>query len=116
MSGCEKRKKKQKIEEFNRSQVGALEKFISRKANESSQNENENDQPRNVGNEDSVNEEHNQRTNENNSENLNENNQDNDFVEECEVGPLNIYDPGNWDKVNQNVRDFIIRKRSNKNK
>ncbi|XP_012844442.1 PREDICTED: zinc finger MYM-type protein 5-like [Erythranthe guttata] len=41
-------------------------------------------------------------------ENLNGDDQDKDFHESCEVGPLNIYDPGNRAKVDHNLRNILV--------
>ncbi|KAL7173879.1 hypothetical protein ACSBR2_033189 [Camellia fascicularis] len=113
--GCEKRKKKQKLENFIQSQSRALDKFFgSKKQIESSC----------LVDEDLVIEELNQ-YNENDNEDLgveepieclNEN-ENEDLVNEepiesedfnVEYGPLNINDPSNWDKIDQNFRDLLV--------
>ncbi|XP_020253946.1 zinc finger MYM-type protein 1-like [Asparagus officinalis] len=135
MSGHDKRIKKQKIEEFNRSQAGALEKFItcSRNIYSNSVQDSvnvENEQPENQESEDLVNENLNENRNSieegeehedsNENRNLNENsnvneheenvNEHEDLVQEenLERRPSNINDPGNWKNIDQRLRDLLI--------
>ncbi|XP_020263218.1 zinc finger MYM-type protein 1-like [Asparagus officinalis] len=135
MSGHDKRIKKQKIEEFNRSQAGALENFItcSRNIYSNSVQDSvnvENEQPENQESEDLVNENLNENRNSieegeehedsNENRNLNENsnvneheenvNEHEDLVQEenLERRPSNINDPGNWKNIDQRLRDLLL--------
>ncbi|XP_020240896.1 zinc finger MYM-type protein 5-like [Asparagus officinalis] len=142
MSGHDKRIKKQKIEEFNRSQAGALEKFITCSRNtysnlvQDSVNV-ENEQPENQESEDLVNENLNENRNSieegeehedsNENRNLNENsnvneheenvNEHEDLVqqENLERRPSNINDPGNWKNIDQRLRDLLVERGPKRN-
>lgn len=69
--------------------------------NEEHKKENDNE-----NHEDLMSEEPNWCTTENDNENMNENDENEDSYRE--YGNLNIYDPGNWDKIDQNMRDLIV--------
>ncbi|TXG63391.1 hypothetical protein EZV62_010385 [Acer yangbiense] len=121
-SGAEKRKKKQRIEALVQSQVGSIDKFFSSTkqvetshvdlVNKEHENDNEDrDQFINVND----NEEPNQPINDNDHEGPNQhvNEEDNEDIPKVDLSqelvfPLNIDDPGNWDKIDQNVRDFLV--------
>ncbi|KAL7212006.1 hypothetical protein ACSBR2_014797 [Camellia fascicularis] len=113
--GYEKRKKKQKLKNFIQSQSGALDKFFGNKKQIESSC---------LVDEDLVIEELNQ-CNENDNEDLgveepieclNENDNEALVNEKAiesedfnvEYGPLNINDPSNWDKIDQNFRDLLV--------
>ncbi|XP_012847861.1 PREDICTED: zinc finger MYM-type protein 1-like [Erythranthe guttata] len=121
MCGNDKKKKKQKVEDFVQSMAGTIEKFITRgnntvssgsKSVENSMNtdfsvEAEFDLNIEEQHEDQVNEERDILVNEEPSQ-KNDENSNEDKQEGCEAGPLNIYDPGNWDKIDHNLRNILV--------
>ncbi|XP_024195635.1 zinc finger MYM-type protein 1-like [Rosa chinensis] len=126
MSGAKKRKKKQREEALIQSQARDIDKyFTSNKkakgeenqndhANEQhdqSMNENENEevvQPANVNELNDIEvEDPKQPENEEDDVNMIEDVQHEDLYQES-CFPLNIDDPGNWDKIDQNIRDFLV--------
>ena len=116
LSGCQKRKKKQKIDELIKSQAGDIDKFFrSKNQIESSgpsvvvedvENQDCGDSPDNEA-EELVDEEVIHDLNENSNGNRSDENR-NDVNEES--GPLDIHDPSNWDKVDQKFRDLLVEK------
>ncbi|XP_042386692.1 zinc finger MYM-type protein 1-like [Zingiber officinale] len=116
LSGAEKRKKKQKEEALIQIQVGSLNKYFtnSQKAEQTevaeqlNQDDTDNmlhDQKHSELNE-LQNEDQKQYGNDKVEVNMPENNSDEDINQEI-VFPLNVDDPGNWDKM-QNIRDFLV--------
>ncbi|XP_012844359.1 PREDICTED: zinc finger MYM-type protein 1-like [Erythranthe guttata] len=51
----------------------------------------------------------NEESNQNTDEKLIGDNEDKDAHEDCEMGPLNIYDPGNWDTIDHNLIKQLLR-------
>ncbi|KAK2655240.1 hypothetical protein Ddye_008292 [Dipteronia dyeriana] len=117
-----KGKKKQRIESLVQSQVGSLDKFFSCTkqvetslndvVNEEHENDNEDhDQLMNAKDDEEliqhINENDHGEPNQHVNEEDNEDVQNVDISEEL-VFPLNIDDPGNWDNIHQNVRDFLV--------
>ncbi|XP_057480462.1 uncharacterized protein LOC130767580 [Actinidia eriantha] len=116
LSECQKRKKKQKIDELIQSQAGDIDKFFrSKNQIESSgpsvivedvENQDCGDLPDNEVKE-LVDEEVIHDLNENSNGNRSDENR-NDVNKES--GPLDIHDPSNWDKVDQKFRDLLVEK------
>ncbi|XP_042410187.1 zinc finger MYM-type protein 1-like [Zingiber officinale] len=116
LSGAEKRKKKQKEEALIQSQVGSLNKYftnsqkaeqteVAEQLNQDDTDNKLNDQKHSELNE-LQNEDQKQYGNDKVEVNMPENNSDEDTNQEI-VFPLNVDDPGNWDKM-QNIRDFLV--------
>lgn len=125
ISGNEKRKKRMKVEQLIQSQSGALDKYFGTKKQIDISGSNDNDDEdlvieeptpcvNNNENDDLVIEQPSEHMNENENANENENedlgnvesSESEDVNVEC--GPLNIYDPSNWDKIDQNLRDLLV--------
>lgn len=106
VSGWEKLKKKQKIEKFMQSQTGALDKFIFKLNETGNERENENEEAliedENLVHQDDINENDNEEGLNKEHENLVNEESSNEY------GPLNIYDPGNWDKIGRNHRELLV--------
>ncbi|XP_019083998.1 PREDICTED: uncharacterized protein LOC104792657 isoform X2 [Camelina sativa] len=104
VSGCEKRKIKKKDEEFVKTQRGALDKFVQRRNTTSvnpsvdpSDHLNDSDRL-----DDIVNEPHDDVSNPSNIGNLN--------IDEQLIPPFDIYDPRNWNNLDNKTRDLLIEK------
>lgn len=106
LSGNDKRKKKRRADELLESQRGAIENFVIKKVDTSKQEPNENLESSKVGN-----------------ENLEDLNVENVVLNEDENVPnlsniedepshpfKDIYDPRNWDNLNNNERDILVEK------
>ncbi|XP_058216911.1 uncharacterized protein LOC131327797 [Rhododendron vialii] len=117
-SGYEKRKKKQRVESLLKSQIGAIDKFVTAsKPIEHSAEDLENKEDEGLeNNENLVNEEVESLVNNENENLVNEEgngslgsgeaNQDEEMNVECE--PLNIDDPNNWKNIDHNLRDLLV--------
>lgn len=110
LSGSEKRKKKRRLDELTKSQEGDINKFFHSKNQIDSAVVVENVEMvedvvvENVeieGHGDSPVKEDEELENEENIDDLNDNDNGNGSEE-------NIYDPSNWDKVDQNFRDLLV--------
>ncbi|KAG5553188.1 hypothetical protein RHGRI_011152 [Rhododendron griersonianum] len=126
MSGFEKRKRKQRVDELIQSQAGALDRFISSNKQNESSNLNEeqeilvneeqeivgNEGQENLGNEGQENlgnqehKESSERVDESGHEGMDNDSQNEDMS--FERGVRNIDDPSNWDKIDQKFIDFIV--------
>ncbi|KAG5549958.1 hypothetical protein RHGRI_015049 [Rhododendron griersonianum] len=113
-SGSEKRKKKQRIEKLIKSQEGDINKFFrSKNLTESSgpsvivedDEDMEHEDSSDKEDENFVNEEVIHDLNENDNANVSNENR-NDLNEEGAL--LDIYDPSNWNEVDQNFRDLMV--------
>ncbi|XP_028124944.1 zinc finger MYM-type protein 1-like [Camellia sinensis] len=118
-SGNEKRKKRMKVEQLIQSQSGALDKYFGTKKQVDILGSNDNDDEdlvikepthcvSNNENDDLVIEQPSEHMNENEDLGNVESSESGDVNVEC--GPLNIYDPSNWDKIDQNLRDLLVEK------
>ncbi|KAK9682257.1 hypothetical protein RND81_10G061200 [Saponaria officinalis] len=115
LSGSEKRKKRKLVEELNKSQQGAIDKFLIR--NVAVVHENLDRPIENFG--DDIDDNNLDADVDDNNENLGNENLDepkptiptnNDIDEEEAVPSINIYDPRNWTNLNNKIRDAIIKK------
>ena len=120
LSGFEKRKKKQRIDNLIQSQARALDKFFcDKKQPESSSlvEDVESEEQINLGNkeqedlgneneEDLMNEKSNECLDDSDNENMDDGCQNEEMNFEC--GPRNIDDPSNWDQIDQKFIDFIV--------
>ncbi|XP_042386467.1 zinc finger MYM-type protein 1-like [Zingiber officinale] len=115
LSGAEKRKKKQKEEALIQSQVGSLNKYftnnqkaeqteVAEQLNQDDTDNKLNDQKYSELNE-LQNEDQKQYENDKVEVNMPENNSDEDINQEI-VFPLNVDDPGNWDKIHFNPSHY----------
>ncbi|XP_042400828.1 zinc finger MYM-type protein 1-like [Zingiber officinale] len=116
LSGAEKRKKKQKEETLIQSQAGSLNKYFtsSQKAEQielvEQMNQDDTDNKLNDQEHSELNELHNKDPKESEKDkgeaSMPKNDSDEDINQEI-LFPLNVDDPGNWDKI-PNIRDFLV--------
>ncbi|KAM3370821.1 hypothetical protein ACQJBY_018262 [Aegilops geniculata] len=104
LSGSEKRRKKKAEKEFTDTQKGAMHKFLPRKVVAESSNQldqqpvealdptNDHNQGRNLG------------------EHENDANSENSIPNEHETSPLDIYDPRNWENLDNKSREILVEK------
>ncbi|XP_048550669.1 zinc finger MYM-type protein 1-like [Triticum urartu] len=104
LSGSEKRRKKKAEKEFIDTQKGAMHKFLPRKVVAESSNQLD-QQP--VEALDSTND-HNQGRN--SGEHENDANSENPIPNEQETSPLDIYDPQNWENLDNKSRNILVEK------
>lgn len=122
LSGAEKQKQRMRREAFQRTQVGSLNKYFSRieRAEPSVMNEIEDEAAEHSNADMNENEtsEHDIASNENGENDQTENEEDNEIGNNENVQtagsseeinfPSNMDDPGNWNTINQNIRDFLV--------
>ncbi|XP_042472386.1 zinc finger MYM-type protein 1-like [Zingiber officinale] len=116
LSGAEKRKKKQKEETLIQSQAGSLNKYFtsSQKAEQielvEQMNQDDTDNKLNDQEHSELNELHNKDPKESENDkgeaSMPKNDSDEDINQEI-LFPLNVDEPGNWDKI-PNIRDFLV--------
>ena len=104
LSGSEKRRKKKAEKEFIDTQKGSMHKFLPRKVVAERSNQLD-QQP--VEALDSTND-HNQGRN--SGEHENDANSENPIPNEQETSPLDIYDPRNWENLDNKSRDILVEK------
>ncbi|XP_042387840.1 zinc finger MYM-type protein 5-like [Zingiber officinale] len=111
LSGCEKRKKRKKLEQLTESQRGAINKFFIKSSHGDGNAQNS---TMTVNDVDECNEIHNvneERENLSEHENaLNRIDNENIDIDEQFISSLDIYDPRNWDNLDNNARDILVEK------